>query len=180
MAKIAQCAALLAFVLAGASSHALASSALGIRVALVNCLTEGIDPSERIHACNEVIHSNILVPHVRAYVVAARGNAYFAQGEFEAALDDYNTSVTQNDKLPQPVINRAITLTKMGKCDQAAGDLSAALASDAQSWRALYGRSLCEAQAGDQSKARADLAAAVAINPDAAQQFGPQEIPRWF
>lgn len=180
MPKIAQCAAILAFVLAGASSGAMASSAVGIRNALVNCLTEGIDPSARIHACNEVIHSNILVPHVRAFVIAARGNAYFAQGEFDAALNDYNTSATQNAQLPQPVINRALTLIKMGKCDQAAGDFSATLASDAHSWRALYGRSLCEAKAGDQAKAQADLAAAMAINPDAAQQFAPQEIPRWF
>jgi hypothetical protein len=68
----------------------------------------------------------------------------------------------------------------MGKCDQTAADLSTMLTFDPHSWRAYYGRSVCEAKQGNQSRAQADLAAATAINPNAAQQFGPQDVPRWF
>ena len=180
MRKIVLAAAAFAFVAVGASSDALAFSAVGFRNALVNCLTEGVDPSERISACNDVIHTNILLPADRARVIAARGNAHFAQGDFDKALDDYNKSISLNAKLPPPVINRAITYIKMGKCDQTAADLNSMLGFDAHSWRAYYARSLCDAKMGDQAKAQADLAAANAINPNVAQQFGPQEVPRWF
>jgi tetratricopeptide (TPR) repeat protein len=164
----------------GCTSSAGAFSALGLRNALENCLNRNVSSAERIEACNEVIHTNVLLPRDRAKVITSRGNAQFASGNPDGALDDYNTAIGLNSGFQPAVVNRAVTLVRLGKCGQAIPDPGAVLASDSRSWRALYGRSLCEGQTGDVARAQSDLVAATAINPGAAQDYAPLEIAPWF
>ena len=164
----------------GFNSPASAFSAVGLRNALQNCLNKNVAPPERIEACNAAIHTNVLLSRDRARLITSRGNAQFASANLESALDDYNKAVELNSDLQAPVVNRAITLLRLGRCEQAAPDFGAILASDARSWLAVYGRSLCEAKADEQMKAQSDLAAATSINPNAVQEFAPVEISRWF
>lgn len=178
--KIARRALALAIGMMVGNSSAFAFSAIGLRNALVNCLNKNLASPERIEACNVVIHTNVLLPRDRARVITSRGNAYFAAANLDSALTDYDKAIELNPELQEAKANRAMTLARLGRCEQAAADFSAALATDARSWRALYGRSVCEAKAGDQAKAQSDLAAATAVNPNAAQEFGPAEISPWF
>lgn len=165
---------------AGCSSPVFAFSAIGFRAAIVNCLNSNLSSPDRIAACNEVIHANVLSSRTRARIIASRGNAYFASADLGNALDDYNKAVELNPELPAALVNRGVTLLRLGKCEQAMTDFTAAQSIDAHSWQALYGRGVCKAKAGDQSGAQSDLAAAAAINPNAAQEFGPVAIARWF
>lgn len=162
------------------SSSAFSTAAIGLRASLDNCTNAGLSPPERISACNQIIHANLFSPMTRARVLTSRGNAQFAAGDLESALDDYNKAVELDSRFQPPVVNRAVTLVRLGKCEQASADFATVLAEDSRSWRALYGRSLCKAKAGDQTGAQSDVAAAIAINSRAAQEFGPTEIPRWY
>jgi tetratricopeptide (TPR) repeat protein len=164
----------------GCSSSAFAFSAIGLKAAIVNCLNRDVPSPERIEACNESLHTNILLPRDRAKVITSRGNAYFAAANLNSALDDYNRAIKLNPELQPALVNRGVALLRVGKCGQAIADFRAALSSDSHSWQALYGRSLCETTAGDQPGAQSDLAAATAVNPNAAQEFAPVEIARWF
>ena len=173
-------AALVIISLVGWSPSALAFAAIGLKASLDNCLNTNLASPDRVEACSQVIHTNVFPPMTRAKVITSRGNAYFASGNLDSALDDYNSAIGLDPQLHPAVVNRAVTLVRLGKCEQADSDFSAALASDSHSWRALYGRSVCEAKAGNQTAAQSDLAAASAINPKAAQEFVPAEIPRWY
>jgi tetratricopeptide (TPR) repeat protein len=160
--------------------QSFAFSSVGLRNALDNCLNKNVSSPERIEACNNVIHTNILLPAYRARVIASRGNAYFAEANLDNALEDYSKALELNPGLTAALTNRTVTLVKLGKCEEAASDLTSVLASDPRSWRALYGRSVCEAKVGEQERSQSDLAAATAINPNAAQEFAPDEIARWY
>jgi Flp pilus assembly protein TadD len=162
------------------NSPVFAFSAIGFRAALVNCLNSDLSSSGRIEACNEVIHANVLSPRTRARVIASRGNAWFASTNLGNALDDYNKAIELDPELQAALVNRGVTLLRLGKCEQAMSDFSTVHSSDAHSWQALYGRGVCRGKAGDQTGAQSDLAAAAAINPNAAQEFGPVAITRWF
>jgi tetratricopeptide (TPR) repeat protein len=164
----------------GWSSSAVAFAAIGLRAVLDNCLSKNLSSPERIEACNEVIHTNVLLPRYRARVITSRGNAHFASANLSSALDDYNKAIELDHGLQAAVVNRSVTLLRLGNCEQALSDFSTVLSSDAHSWQALYGRSVCKGKAGDQTGAQSDLAVAVAINPNAAAEFAPVEIARWF
>lgn len=164
----------------GCSSPLFAFSAIGFRAALENCLNSNLSSPDRIGACNEVIHANVLSSRTRARVIASRGNAYFASTNLGNALDDYNRAIELDPELQAALVNRGVTLLRLGKCEQAMSDFSTVHSHDAHSWQALYGRGVCKAKAGDQAGAQSDRAAAAAINPNAAQEFGPVAIARWF
>jgi len=166
--------------LIGSSPLAFAFTAVGLKTSLDNCLNSKLSSAERIEACNEVIHTNVFPPKTRARINTSRGNASFTSGNLDSALDDYNKAIVLDPELQPPLVNRVVTLVRLGKCEQVDSDFRAVLGSDSHNWRALYGRSLCKAKAGDQAGAQSDLAAASAINPNAAQEFAPVEIPRWY
>jgi tetratricopeptide (TPR) repeat protein len=164
----------------GCGSSAFAFSAIGVNAILLNCLNKSVSSAERIEACNQAIQTNEFTRGDRARIITSRGNAYFASGDLDRALDDYSKAIELNPRLPEAVANRAVTLIRLGKCGQAASDLNAMLDADDHSWRALYGRSVCEGKQGDQEKAELDLSAATAVNPNAAEDFVPVEIQPWF
>jgi Flp pilus assembly protein TadD len=170
----------LALGIVGCSSPLFAFSAIGFRAALENCLNSNLSSPDRIGACNEVIYANVLSSRTRARVIASRGNAYFASTNLGNALDDYNRAIELDPELQAALVNRGVTLLRLGKCEQAMSDFSTVHSHDAHSWQALYGRGVCKAKAGDQAGAQSDQAAAAAINPNAAQEFGPVAIARWF
>lgn len=162
------------------STSAFSTAAIGLRASLDNCTNAALSPPKRISACNQIIRTNLFSPMTRARVIASRGNAHFAAGDLESALDDYNKAVELDPGFQPPVVNRDVTLVRLGKCEEANADFAAVLAEDSRSWRALYGRSLCKARAGDRTGAQSDAAQATAINSRTAQEFGPTEIPRWY
>ena len=166
--------------LLASTASVFATAAIGLRTSLDNCINPDLSSPERISACNQIIHTNLFPPMTKARLVTSRGNAYFAVGNLDSALDDYTKAISLDAALRPPVVNRAVTLVRLGKCEQANLDFNAALVADSHSWRALYGRSLCKAKIGDQVGAQSDLAAATAINPNAAREFVPVEIPRWY
>ncbi|HTT84338.1 MAG TPA: tetratricopeptide repeat protein [Rhizomicrobium sp.] len=150
--------------------------AVGLGAAIDNCLNKNLSSSERIEACGEVIHTNLLPPRYRARFLALRGNEYFASDNLADALADYNHAIALYPILQEAFVNRGVIFLRLGQCQQAVSDFSTVLASDAGSWRALYGRGICEEKAGDQARAQSDQAQAMAINPDAPREFAPAEI----
>jgi tetratricopeptide (TPR) repeat protein len=122
----------------------------------------------------------VLSPRTRARVIASRGNAWFASTNLDNALDDYNKAIELDPELQAALVNRGVTLLRLGKCEQAMSDFSAVHSYDAHSWQTLYGRGVCESKAGNLTGAQSDLSAAAAINPNAAREFGPVAIVRWF
>ena len=67
--------------------------------------------------------------------------------------------------------NRGVIGLKLGEYDAAISDFDAALKNDRHLGRALYGRGVARKKRGDAKGGDADLAAAIAVNPDIAAEF---------
>jgi tetratricopeptide (TPR) repeat protein len=65
-------------------------------------------PPMAIQACTELLDRKILEGHERFYLFVNRANAYFAQGDKQHALDDYNTAVKLAPKNAKPYYYRGV------------------------------------------------------------------------
>ena len=97
-------------------------------------------------------------------------------GRLQEALADCNAALRidpadETGVAESAFANRGVIRLKLGECDAAASDFSAALKNDPHIGRALYGRGVARKKKGDTKGGDADLAAAIAVNPDIAGEF---------
>ena len=64
---------------------------------------------------------------VRAVAHNNRGDAYVAQGNFEAAINDYDQAISLNPDFARPFNNRGFAYLKKGESDRALKDFDQAI-----------------------------------------------------
>ena len=93
-----------------------------------------------------------------------------ANGLADALADcDHALSIAKDDKTVRD--DRALTLLKMGRYDEAIADCNAALGPEGKHPDSLYLRGVIERRKGDTAAASADIAAALASDSGVAERF---------
>jgi PQQ-dependent catabolism-associated CXXCW motif protein len=92
-------------------------------------------------------------------------------GDLNTALADCNESLRLKPDIANTIDSRALVYLKLGDLDKAMADYDAALKLNPKLAGSLYGRGLTKQRKGD-ATARADIAAANAIESDIAEKFG--------
>ena len=100
-----------------------------------------------------------------AAVWSNRGNARVSQNKLQAALEDYNQSVTLAPDQPDPYLNRGTALEGLQQWDAAIADYNRVLALDPKDAAAYNNRGNAQAGAGDWQAALADYQKAAELNP---------------
>jgi tetratricopeptide (TPR) repeat protein len=98
------------------------------------------------------------------------------KGDVQPALSDCNESLRlKNGRYA--LDSRGFVYLKMKNPDAAIADYNAALAIDPKAPTSLYGRGMTELMKGDKPASDADIAAAIKIQPDIAEQFAKWGVP---
>jgi Tfp pilus assembly protein PilF len=125
-------------------------------------------PPMVIQACTESLDHKILQGNYRFYVFVNRAEAYFAQGDKERALADYNSAINlapQNDKLHY---NRALFYAVQADRVAALADLNTALSINPRFVAALQLRAKLYLTQDNLGGALADYSEAVRLQPKTA------------
>jgi Flp pilus assembly protein TadD len=125
-------------------------------------------PPMAIQACTELLDRKILDGHERFYLFVNRAKAYFAQGDKQHALDDYNEAVNVAAKNAQPYYNRGVFYAAQTDADAALRDFDTALSLDPKLVAALHQRAIIYANQKNFSGALADFSEALRLQPKAA------------
>jgi putative GTP pyrophosphokinase len=107
--------------------------------------------------------------HVQAIVRVHRGMAYFAEGEYEAALSDFTESIRLNPQNAKALYHRGVTLQVLEDYEAAREDLSRAVRLNPFQFNALFQRAQTYYHLGDYSRALDDCEKALLIDPDSIQ-----------
>jgi tetratricopeptide (TPR) repeat protein len=99
-----------------------------------------------------------------------RGQVWFAKKDYAKAIADFDEAIRLNPKHAEAFINRGIAYAIQGQHDRALADYDAALRLDPKHALALYARGAAKLESGN-SAGNADIAAAMAIDPDIARKF---------
>ena len=105
-------------------------------------------------------------PYVRGIVYIHRGMAYFAQGNLEAALEDFSATLSYDPKSVKAYYYRGVTYRTKGELNAALKDFSTCLEFDQYNAEALYGRALVYRAMGNGESALADCRQALNVEPD--------------
>jgi len=107
--------------------------------------------------------------HVQAIVRVHRGMAYFAEGDYEAALADFTESIRLNPQNAKALYHRGVTLQVLEDYEAAREDLSQAVRLNPFQFDALFQRAQTYYHLGDYSRALDDCEKALLIDPDSTQ-----------
>ncbi|MBA7591489.1 Cell division coordinator CpoB [subsurface metagenome] len=107
--------------------------------------------------------------HVQAIVQVHRGMAYFAEGDYEAALADFTESIRLNPQNAKALYHRGVTLQVLEDYEAAREDLSRAVRFNPFQFDALFQRAQTYYHLGDYSRALDDCEKALLIDPDSIQ-----------
>ena len=125
-------------------------------------------PPMVIQACTELLDRNILERYDRFYLFVNRAVAYFAAGDKQHALDDYNTAVQLAPKNAKPYYNRGVFYAAQTDVDAALRDFDTALSIDPKLISALRQRAIIRLTQKNFSEARADYSEALRLQPKTA------------
>jgi tetratricopeptide (TPR) repeat protein len=131
-----------------------------------------------IQACTELLDRNILHGHERFYLFVNRAVAYFAQGDKQHALDDYNTAIQVAPKSAQPYYHRAVFYILQTDGAAALRDLDTALSIDPKLVLALRQRAIIYLTENNLSGALADFSEAVRLKPKTAELWSARGYVR--
>jgi tetratricopeptide (TPR) repeat protein len=101
-----------------------------------------------------------------------RGNTYKAAGQHERATQDFDRAVNRLLELGRSSLERGRNSLDFKDFDRALTTYEDALKLNPKSAAALYGRGLVKRAMDDNAGADADIAAAIQIKPDVANDFG--------
>lgn len=87
---------------------------------------DGSTPSEQVAVCTKIIKSGKVKPPHHADYYATRGSAYFAMGDFDKAMADYNTAIGIR-QAPEFYFERGLLNTSIREWDAAKADLAKVL-----------------------------------------------------
>jgi tetratricopeptide (TPR) repeat protein len=114
----------------------------------------------------EAIDSNELPEEQAHLFYTARGYAKAAEGDFQAAIDDYTLSLTKHPGFAAAVYNRGNAYFHQHQYDLAIGDYSKALEADVTDAKALNNRGAAWFKKGNLQSAMANFTMAMAITPE--------------
>jgi tetratricopeptide (TPR) repeat protein len=125
-------------------------------------------PPVAIQACTELLDRKLLEGHDRFYPFVNRAMAYYAQGDKQHALDDYNTAVKLAPKYAQPYYYRGVFYAAQTDVDAALRDFDTALSLNPKLVPALRERAKIHKTRNDFSGALADYSEAIRLAPKTA------------
>jgi Tfp pilus assembly protein PilF len=132
----------------------------------------GETPPRMVQACTETLGHDLLASNERYYVFAARAGAYFANGDPQHALADYDAAIKLDPHEAKLYYNRGAIFAAQSDGDAALRDLDTAIGLDDKLVPALLLRAKIEAARRDFSGARADYSQAIRLQPTAARWWG--------
>ncbi len=109
--------------------------------------------------------------HVIALVNKFKANALMAAGDLQGALDIFTQAIALNPNDALSYLSRGIALSTMGNNQQAIEDFNAALSLNPNDPAAYHNRGIAFAALGDYAQAIADYDAALALNPNDAMVY---------
>lgn len=118
-----------------------------------------------IQACTESLSNDIVQGRRRRFVFASRAAAYFASGDRQHALEDYDAAIKVAPDDAELHYDRGVVLASQSRDDAALQDLDAALKIDPKLVPALRQRAKIYGIRGDFSGALADYSAAILLQP---------------
>jgi tetratricopeptide (TPR) repeat protein len=121
---------------------------------------------EAITHLTEAIDSNELPEEQAHLFYTARGYAKAAEGDFQAAIDDYTQSLAKHPGYAAAVFNRGNAYFHQHQYDQAIVDYSKALEVDVTDAKALNNRGAAWFKKGNLQSAMANFTMALAIDPE--------------
>ena len=113
---------------------------------------------------------NILNPD-SAQAYRMRGNAKYDNGQYEAAIADYNEALRIKPDFADAYHNRGNAMRKLGQYEEAIANFNASLHIKPDSARVYYNRGIAKLGLGQYEAAIADLDAALYIEPDWADPY---------
>jgi tetratricopeptide (TPR) repeat protein len=125
-------------------------------------------PPRVIQACTESLDNDIFEGNARFFLFASRAAGYFAQGDTQRALDDYNQAVKLAPRNAYVHYNRGIFYAAQSDGDAALRDFDAAIEINSRFVAALRQRARVYYARGNLSDASADYSRAVGLEPKTA------------
>lgn len=124
-------------ILAG-SPHLPATAGSPANEDISLCTDSVANHTIRIANCSMVLTVGDLSEEARGAALYNRGQAYLAQSQAEKALQDFNAALDIAPDSEALLLNRAATLRKLGRYEEAIADYDRLLAGDHQPRAALY------------------------------------------
>ena len=125
-------------------------------------------PPMAVQACTELLDRKLLQNNERFYLFVNRAAAYFAQGDKQHALDDYNEAVRLAPHNAKPYYYRGIFYAAQTDGDAALRDFDTVLSIDPKLVLALRQRAIVYLTRKNLSGAFADFSEAVRLQPKTA------------
>ena len=122
-----------------------------------------------VQACAEALERKIFQGSDRFYLFANRADAYFAQGDRQRALDDYNEAVRLAPKNAKIYYNRGILYAAQSDGPAALRDFDMALSINPKLVPALRQRAKIDLTNKNLNGALADYSEAIRLQPSAAE-----------
>jgi tetratricopeptide (TPR) repeat protein len=140
------------------------------RVVLEMCINRSgkSAPPRVIQACTESLDHKILQGSERFVLFVNRAEAYFAQGDKQRALDDYNQAVRLAPHNAKLYCNRGVFYAAQTDGDAALRDFDTALGIDPKLVPALHERAKLYQTQGNFTLALADYSEAIRLQPKTA------------
>ena len=131
--------------------------------AILRC--NGNDPAAAIAGCTAIIQSQQSRAQMRSAAFVNRGRAYYALGEKDRALGDFEAGVRADPKSSRALANRGAFYQAQGDLDRAVEDYTSAIAVNPRDIEAFNQRANVHMLNGDYDKAVADYDRAIVLNP---------------
>jgi Flp pilus assembly protein TadD len=140
------------------------------RVVIEKCINRDgkSAPPMAIQACTELLDRKILEGRDRFYLFVNRAKAYFAQGDKQHALDDYNEAVKLAPHNAKPYYSRGVFYAAQADGDAALRDFNTALSIDPKLVLVLRQRAITYLTQKNFSGALADFSEALRLQPKTA------------
>src|ERR1700728_1074527 len=125
-------------------------------------------PPRVIQACTESLDHKIFEGNDRYFLFADRADAYFAQGDKQRALDDYNEAVKLAPRNAELYYNRGVFYVAQSDDDAALRDFDTAMGLNPKLVPVLRQRARIYQARGNLGGALADYSAAIGLQPKTA------------
>jgi Tfp pilus assembly protein PilF len=126
-------------------------------------------PPRVVQACTEAVDHRLLEGNERFYFIESRAEGYFAQGDKQHALDDYNEAVKLAPRNADLYYNRGVFYAAQADGDSALRDFNAALSLNPKLVPALRKRARIYQTQGNFAGARVDYSDAIRLQPKTAE-----------
>jgi tetratricopeptide (TPR) repeat protein len=104
-------------------------------------------------------------------VLMDRGSAFYAKGEPDRAMIDYDQSIAFDPRNAGAHVNRALAWEKKGRRDEALRDYAEAIRLDPKMWQARYNRAISYREEGKFGQAIEDLTEVINLKPEYAPAY---------